>query len=185
MGGVLAIAFEQTGITDALVLSPETWGRTGLPWIAFWSKELLIWGTHDPVEAFTLARGVATSRAEARRWSAEYFASAERTDASLNPLKIREWVASKTGLSADEELLPSDRDPARRFPVRLSRPAEQYRERKIHVLPVPAEGRTVWIDFAGFVLGESDSLALPEKKLEREFILDVERSQVNWKAYLP
>ena len=33
------------------------WPRSGLPWIAFWIKELITWGTLDPVAAFLLARG--------------------------------------------------------------------------------------------------------------------------------
>ena len=32
------------------------WPRSGLPWIAFWIKELITWGTLEPVAAFLLAR---------------------------------------------------------------------------------------------------------------------------------
>ena len=36
------------------------WPRSGLPWIGFRLKELVNWGTLDPVAAFLLARGNAS-----------------------------------------------------------------------------------------------------------------------------
>ncbi|MEK9209637.1 S8 family serine peptidase [Sphingomonas sp. 2378] len=38
------------GPVDALTI--DDWPRSGLPWIAFWLKELVNWGTLDPVAAF-------------------------------------------------------------------------------------------------------------------------------------
>ena len=44
----------------------ETWrATTGLPWIGFWFRELLRWGTLDPLVAFALAQGLARTRDEA------------------------------------------------------------------------------------------------------------------------
>ena len=43
----------------------ETWrATTGLPWIGFWFRELLRWGTLDPLVAFALAQGLARTRDE-------------------------------------------------------------------------------------------------------------------------
>jgi len=43
----------------------DDWPRSALPWIAFWLKELITWGTLDPVVAFLLARGNAANRSGA------------------------------------------------------------------------------------------------------------------------
>ena len=46
-------------------LEIDDWPRSGLPWIAFWLKELITWGTLDPVAAVLLARGDAIDRPQA------------------------------------------------------------------------------------------------------------------------
>ena len=43
-------------------LELDDWPRSGLPWIAFWIKEIITWGTLDPVAAYLLARGDAVDR---------------------------------------------------------------------------------------------------------------------------
>ena len=48
--------------------------RSGLPWIAFWLKEIITWGTLEPVAAFLLARGDAVDRPQAEREAAAYYA---------------------------------------------------------------------------------------------------------------
>lgn len=48
----------------------ETWRATsGLPWVGFWFREQLRWGTLDPFIAFALAQGFQTSANSACPWS--------------------------------------------------------------------------------------------------------------------
>jgi hypothetical protein len=48
-------------------------GREAAPWIAFWIKELITWGTLDPVAAFLLARGDAIDRPHAEADARAYY----------------------------------------------------------------------------------------------------------------
>src|SRR3546814_14720855 len=50
------------------------WPLSGLPWIGFWLKELISWGTLDPVAAFLLARGDAVDRPQAELDAKAYYA---------------------------------------------------------------------------------------------------------------
>ena len=45
----------------------EIWPQTGLPWIVFWLKELIVWGTHNPVAAYLLTTGIAETQRDAQR----------------------------------------------------------------------------------------------------------------------
>src|SRR3546814_933603 len=65
VGAAVAQAWGQNaGDLDTPTL--ETWRATsGLPWIGFWFRELLRWGTLDPFVAFALAQGLARTREEA------------------------------------------------------------------------------------------------------------------------
>ena len=60
LGSVIGLLLEGTeGEEPIRALEIGDWPRSGLPWIAFWMKELITWGTLDPVAAFLLARGEA------------------------------------------------------------------------------------------------------------------------------
>jgi hypothetical protein len=51
----------------------EDWPQTGLPWIVFWLKELVTWGTLDPVAAFLISRAQANTRLSAEAIAADYY----------------------------------------------------------------------------------------------------------------
>jgi len=108
LGSVTATVLD--GLSDsgmATALSIADWAKTGLPWIAFWLKELLTWGTLDPVAAFLLARGRVVTRADGRERAKEYYdATADETDANaiLQPGRIRGWV---------ENIVPEERETTR------------------------------------------------------------------------
>ncbi|MCH8193379.1 MAG: DUF1501 domain-containing protein [Planctomycetes bacterium] len=58
LGSIIGLLFDTgDGEQPIRALEIEDWPRSGLPWIAFWIKELITWGTLDPVAAFLLARG--------------------------------------------------------------------------------------------------------------------------------
>jgi hypothetical protein len=53
VGSILGILLEsgEDGV-PIRALQMDDWPRSGLPWIAFWLKELITWGTLEPVAAF-------------------------------------------------------------------------------------------------------------------------------------
>lgn len=66
LGSVLGLMLDlvgDEGPTRALEI--DDWPRSGMPWTAFWLKELLLWGTLEPMAAFLLARGDAIDRPSA------------------------------------------------------------------------------------------------------------------------
>ena len=66
IGAVVASCWHE-GADDAFhIPSLDSWKEvTKLPWFAFWAKELLRWGTHEPFVAFALSQGLVKSRSEA------------------------------------------------------------------------------------------------------------------------
>ncbi len=95
LAGVIAVILN--GDHDAPIepLNIDDWPKAGLPWIAFWLKELFTWGTLEPVAAFLLARGDARTRPEAERNARAYYASRVPgigANELLDPRLIREWA---------------------------------------------------------------------------------------------
>jgi hypothetical protein len=125
---------------------------TELPWFAFWAKELLRWGTLEPLVAFALSTGMARSRDEAE---------------ALRPAFI-EWLRQQPGLeeAAGEELIDPNNYLAwatsKRAAVEAERPPRHVNAdltgtagaaRRYAVLPVIRDGgQLVWLDAAGYEL---------------------------------
>ncbi len=96
LGSVLALAIDEAfGEIPLEPSSLENWPRIGLPWIVFWMKELVVWGTLDPVAAYLLARidGV-TTRRQAEELSQSYYQSVSSLTANeqISPITIRNWA---------------------------------------------------------------------------------------------
>jgi hypothetical protein len=162
----------------------DDWPRSGLPWIAFWLKELVNWGTLDPVAAFLLARGNARDRAQAEVEAREYYshldADIEPND-KHDPRSIRDWVEARRA--------PEPRRTARQdiaLNVRLERPARDYRVRQLSVLPLSSEDGLSWIDPAGYAVAHSERPADWDDQYSRyRFELSINKRQVTGEAYLP
>jgi hypothetical protein len=93
LGSVIALAMDEAFDGKLLEPSLESWPSTDLPWIVFWLKDLMVWGTLDPVAAYLLARGSATTRDEAESAARAYYASLSsetNPDEQLNAAKIRD-----------------------------------------------------------------------------------------------
>jgi hypothetical protein len=98
--------------------SLETWrDKTGFPWFGFWIRELLRWGTLDPLTAFALAQGLATTRAEAidlrpqfEAWLYEMDAFDEADD-MIDPRLFITWqdsVAHETDVSLSDDYIEAE-----------------------------------------------------------------------------
>ncbi len=156
MGSVIALAFDQ--IYDEAVRSPnlQDWPNTGLPWITFWIKELVTWGTLDPVVTQLLTYDLAASRSDARLMSQSYYASKTGVDANemLNATSIKRWI--------DELLVSapivSSEGPPLKIRVNLNRDFGGFSNKRWRVVPINTTEKIQWLDPAGYALGWSDGI---------------------------
>lgn len=154
IGAVVARAWSQ-GAGDVLATPTiATWKETtGLPWFAFWAKELLRWGTLDPFIAFALSVGIAKSRPEADAMRAQYVAwlNAELIiwdgEDQIDPSNLLAW--SKT-LRADADVAP------RRAPIPATLSGTDGRAGRYAVIPIRSGDRVRWLDASGFRLAVSE-----------------------------
>jgi superfamily II DNA/RNA helicase len=173
LGSVIGLLTDETpdGV-QIQALQMDDWPRSGLPWIAFWLKELLTWGTLDPVAAFLMARGEAADRGQAERLAADYYSGlATDTDANdaLDPRTIRDWV-----LDLRERAPQGARLQALEIPVLLERQPNQYRNDVLTVHPLPAQRDIRWVDTAGYTVARSVVPAdWPRDSNLYEFVLSV------------
>jgi hypothetical protein len=184
LGGLIAVVLNGDGGEAISPLQIDDWPRAGLPWIAFWLKELFTWGTLEPVAAFLLARGDAKTRHEAERRALEYYDSRlPGTDANelLDPRAVREWT--QTNRIGDG---PVRRDADFEQQVALSRPANVYRNREMYVTPILTDNRWTWVDKAGHAVATSAIVEdMRFRSAQCEFTLMVIESRVRGRLYLP
>jgi hypothetical protein len=162
----------------------EEWPETGLPWAAFWLKELIAWGTLDPVAAMLLASGKADTRVDAENAAVAYYAEAGVTPANdewLDARKIRQWVQKQGTLSRQRMASP----PAF-FRAALARDFGRRRSEEWRVFPSVSANSIKWRDAAGYVLASSKC---PERwsdefELDYDFLLKPDESVVRTEPFL-
>jgi hypothetical protein len=151
---ILSIAFDEAHEGSLKPLTLTDWPSTGLPWIAFWMKELIVWGILDPVAAFLMSRRLAWTRQEAETAARDYYSNQGSVSVSndlLNPLSIRDWCQS---LHFSEQSHIYDTQ-IRRFSVHLLRDFSKTPKFEFRVIPVEMNDNLVWLDPAGFPLAKS------------------------------
>ena len=119
VGCILAFAANEAHGGTLQLTSLESWEQTGLPWIALWLKELIVWGTLNPVVAYLLGRGGANTRLDASKLALQYFQAHRRLapNEQLPPTTIRQW-----GDSLPTPSLPAAKSiPPVLFKVKLER----------------------------------------------------------------
>jgi len=187
LGSILALAIDEAfGDMSLEPSSLENWPRTGLPWIVFWMKELIVWGTVDPVAAYLLARiDDVTTRTQAEELSQVYYQSVSNLEPNdrLNPIAIRSWAQQ---LFAPIRQQSIELRPSREIPVSLLRDFSRASKHKWRVIPVEVEEEIHWLDPAGFRLA---SCQIPENWQEDylckyDFELDSNRGIVTSEVYL-
>jgi len=164
-------------------LEIDDWPRSGLPWIAFWIKEIITWGTLDPVAAYLLARGEAIDRPQAERDANVYYQGvAEGTAPNdfLDPRRIRDWVQSRRPIAerpASVRQFVIDAD--------LLRPAANYRSPRLTVAPIETNDTLTWIDPAGYSVAKSSRPQnWPEATALFDFELAVQERKIFGETYL-
>lgn len=188
LGSVISLCLDavDAGVTP-VALSLEDWPESGLPWAAFWLKELLTWGTLEPVAAYLLARGGVITRAEAEGLAPSYYEAHSNDDSNalLDPRKIRDWADSFAPARAPHIAAIG---PRAEFDVHLEYPADTMKFEMLRVLPASQgqAGMVDWLDAAGYSVATcKETLLEPEWSVEAtDFTLDVRRSKVVVTPYL-
>lgn len=184
IGSVLGLLLDLEGEQQPIrALEIEDWPRSGLPWIAFWLKELLTWGTLEPVAAFLLARGGRLDRPTAEAEARQYYESNADVSANdlLDPRRILTWIDTRAQQQTPESQ-------ARTFEINaaLEREAAEYSADNFGVFPLAEADNLVWVNSAGHTLAQSTR---PEPWVTNpasyDFNLDVPRAIVTATPYLP
>ena len=170
-------------VTYPRALEIGDWPRSGLPWIAFWAKDLVTWGTLDPVAAFLLARGDAIDRPHAEADAREYYNGlSQDMDANdaLDPRQVRNWVDAR-------RTRPVERVTVREFSIEgtLVRPVADYSQARLTVSPLEVDAHLIWIDPAGYRVARSEKPRdWPDDPSTFEFELNVSDATIVGSAYL-
>ena len=177
LGAVVARAWAD-GVDGALVVpSLDAWRETtGLPWFAFWARELLRWGTLDPFVAFALAEGLVGTREAGGVLRPEFNAWLEEhrdeiaADDMIDPQLFLEWKNSREAVSERR---------VRRRSSNATLSGTDGRRGQYSVIPVVADGAIHWLDAAGFLLARSDAEGSPFQGLihRDDFQLRTDREQ--------
>jgi hypothetical protein len=184
LGSIIGLLLDaEEGEQPIRALEIEDWPRTGLPWIAFWMKDLITWGTLDPVAAFLLARGDAIDRpqaeAEARNYYETWPQNANPND-MLDPRQIKDWVGARR-VRRDEAIAV----PEIEIKAVLVRPPADYLMPRLSVLPIDVGNGLIWIDPAGYTVARSEKPGnWLDEPLAFEFELDVLERRIVGNAYL-
>lgn len=184
LGSIIGLLIDTTDDGQPIrALEIADWPRSGLPWIAFWMKELITWGTLDPVAAFLLARGDAIDRPQAESAAQGYYeelpGDGDSNDA-LDPRRIRDWVDARRAR-------PDEPVTVREFTVEASlvRPSSDYRNPRLTVAPIDVHDGLTWIDPAGYTVARSEKpFNWPDTPASFDFELVVADRAVIGEAYL-
>lgn len=141
---------------EAEVPSLAEWRETTkLPWIGFWFRELLRWGTLDPFVAFAMAQGLAGTRETATVLRAEF----------------ETWLASRTLLPTAEDRIDPQLflawmearpravvPPAVPTTVAAGLTGVTGSLASYAVRPIQRDGAVTWLDPAGFEVASGRSI---------------------------
>jgi hypothetical protein len=187
LGSIVALAIDEAFGGELLEPSLEDWPLTGLPWIVFWMKELIVWGTLDPVAAYLLARvDDVITRQDAEELAQQYYINVADQDVNeqLNAANIKNWAQASFSNPGRE--LSEVRLAPHISRVFLLRDFSNASLQHFRVVPVEIENDIHWFDPAGFPLARNQR---PENwqsdfLTKYDFTLDVIEETVSPSAYL-
>ncbi len=153
LSSILSLALDEVTGDSLHPLTLEEWPETGLPWIAFWVKELIVWGTLDPVVAFLLSKRIAWTRGQAEDFAKEYYSSNQSDDPSdfLDPSSIQKW----TTVNFPTTRVRNHRESPAIYEVELLRNFSDISQSEWRVIPIELGQRLIWMDPAGYPLARS------------------------------
>lgn len=184
LGSVLALIYNENTDGEIDIPSLEKWPNTGLPWAAFWVKELIIWGTLDPVAAFLLGRGIEITRKEAELRAQTYYQAYVKLEDPLNAVNIRNWAL--TMLEDSTTKLNKDNIPEF-IEVKLIKGLSKMEVSRFwRVIPMKVDSMLIWFDPAGYPLAKSDiPFDIGQNQLVNyDFILDIQERTIRTETYM-
>jgi len=185
VGNLIALAMEDVYTGEPQVPELESWPALGLPWAVFWMKELVVWGTLEPLAAYLLSRAKSSVRDEAEAIALRYYMEHPNVedDELLNATHIRGWTERHFPSSS---YMPVSRPPTK-VKVDLLRDFGQATSKEWRVLPLQVDGVIRWVDPAGFHLAEGPSTQEWDAGWlhEWDFYLDPVNQTVSSTQYLP
>jgi len=156
----------------------ESWNDSGLPWIVFWLKEIITWGTFDPVAAYLLSKSVCKTRKDALLTAEIYYTSITFGQDAYDAVLIRNWVESEI-LNVDDPSIIAEKS----YLVTLLRDFKNSIHQQWIVYPIKSDTKTVWMDPAGYEFAISDTNIIIDGD-EVEFILSPNERKVIARSYL-
>jgi hypothetical protein len=182
IGSIIASILERDGGEGQLL---ERWEQCALPWSVMWYKDMVSWGTLDPIASYALTKKEAYTRPVASDIAAQYWGAVDEiSDAALEPIRVAEWMRGREqARSAVEEDLSL---PHSEIAVMLIEDFSGHIGAQFRVLPAVSGPRIDWYDPAGFLLARSD---VPDKwhrlkTTETDFVLFPSSSIVTWQHYV-
>lgn len=172
IGAVVAQTWSAGANNPLAVPSLDEWCQTtGLPWIGFWARELLRWGTLDPFVAFVMAQGLAGTRGEAVDRRPEFQAWME---AEYEDIEAEDWIDPRYFLRWQRSLVVRPEAPAGVRHIDAELTGTDGRREQYSVLPVRSEGMTHWIDLSGYKLAVSeDAQGMDHRAFRDDFLLKI------------
>ncbi|MFL5625478.1 MAG: DEAD/DEAH box helicase, partial [Ktedonobacteraceae bacterium] len=184
LGSVIALAADEALNGELLEPSLDNWPLLGLPWIVLWLKELIIWGTLEPVAAYLLSKNLEITREAAEKEAQSYYEEQppqQVVDELLNASTIRDWATKHYN---QEQNSPYSRPPER-MQVNLHQDFSKVEAKEWRVIPVEMDSTLQWFDSTGILLATcgrpsswSDSFLS-----DYDFMLDVSEKMVSSEAY--
>ncbi len=132
--------------------------KTGLPWIIFWLKDIITWGTLDPVTAYVMANNTSIiTRKDAQNIAQDYYNAYIHIndDEIFNPEMIKKWY-QEYRLQYNETFEKKYVHNINKMKVELYRDPILYTQPKYRVIPVMKNDKMYWIDVAGYIMAVSD-----------------------------
>ncbi|MFC3746808.1 DEAD/DEAH box helicase [Paenibacillus sp. GCM10012306] len=149
LGSVISLSMDSANEGTLRATTIQEWPNLELPWIVFWLKELIVWGTLDPVAAYFLAHGIDNTRIEAEKRAESYYydKSSELDEELLNASSIRSWAESQYSSLNKSNLLI-----AKEMKVEVNDRVLKSSCKQWRVLPINTGDKITWIDAAGYEL---------------------------------
>ncbi len=182
IGSIIGSILERDGGEGQLL---ERWEHCALPWSVMWYKDMVNWGTLDPIASYALTKKEAYTRPVASDIASQYWEAVDEiSDAALEPKRVAEWMQRRGEARSEVE---EDRSlPHREIAVELTEDFSGHMSVQFRVLPAASRQQIDWYDPAGFLLARS---GIPSnwqvlKIEETDFVLDPSSLVVTWEPYM-
>lgn len=183
IGSIIGSILERDGDGAGQLL--ERWGQCALPWSVIWYKDMVNWGTLDPIASYALTKKESYSRPVASDIAAQYWESVDDiSDAALEPKRVAEWMRVRE--QARSEVEENRSLPHSEIAVTLTEDFSGHTGTLFRVLPAVDRQRIDWYDPAGFLLARSD---IPDKWhtlriTQMDFMLNPSSKTIAWQDYI-